>query len=127
MLDEKMNELFTYLKANFDIIIIDSAPMGLVSDAKVLSRFADAIVFVVRQRYTPKKQLEFINEVYVKKTFSNLSLLVNDVKLSGANAYYRYGYSYGYGNGYGNTMAYNYSYSENENQNWFHRLLQYFR
>ncbi|HLL42572.1 MAG TPA: polysaccharide biosynthesis tyrosine autokinase, partial [Segetibacter sp.] len=96
MLDEKMSELFTYLKANFDIIIIDSAPMGLVSDAKVLSRFADAIVFVVRQRYTPKKQLEFINELYVKKTFSHLSLLVNDVKLNGADAYYRYGYSYGY-------------------------------
>ena len=125
MLDEKMNELFSYLKTNFDIIIIDSAPMGLVSDAKVLSRFADAIVFIVRQRYTPKKQLEFINELYVKKTFSNLSLLVNDVKLNGVNSYYRYGYSYGYG--YGNTVAYNYSYSENEKQSWLQRLLQYFR
>ncbi|MEJ7676478.1 MAG: hypothetical protein WKG06_01070 [Segetibacter sp.] len=85
--------------------------MGLVSDAKVLSRFADAIIFIVRQRYTPKKQLEFINELFVKKTFSNLSLLVNDVKLNGAKSYYGYGYSYGYGYGYGSKMTYNYSYS----------------
>ncbi len=124
MLDKKMDELFSYLKSNFDIIIIDSAPMGLVSDAKVLSRFADAIIFVVRQRYTPKKQLEFINELYVKKTFPNLSLLVNDVKLNGANSYYGYGYSYGYG--YGNKMTYNYSYSENDKQSWWRQVLQYF-
>lgn len=122
MLDEKIGELFSYLKANFDIVIIDSAPMGLVSDAKVLSRFADAIVFIVRQRYTPKKQVEFINELYVKKTFSNMSLLVNDVKLNGANSYY----SYGYGYGYGSDMSYNYSYSENDKQSWLRRMLQYF-
>ncbi len=122
MLDEKIGELFTYLKSNFDIIIIDSAPLGLVSDAKVLSRFADSIVFIVRQRYTPKKQLEFINELYVKKTFTNLCLLVNDVKLNGANSYY----SYGYGHGYSNSMSYNYSYSENDKQPWWKRLYQYF-
>lgn len=127
MLDEKLGELFSYLKANFDIIIIDSAPMGLVSDAKVLSRFADAIIFLVRQRFTPKKQLEFINELYVKNTFSHLTLFVNDVKLTGANSYYRYGYTYGYGYGYSNNMAYNYSYSENKKQNWWQRLVQYFR
>jgi len=122
LLDEKISELFSYLKANFDIIIIDSAPLGLVSDAKVLSRFADAVIFIVRQRYTPKKQLEFINELYVKKTFSNLSLLVNDVKLNGVNSYYSYGYSYGYGN----SMSYNYAYSENDKQSWWRRLLHYF-
>lgn len=127
MLDEKLGELFSYLKENFDIIIIDSAPMGLVSDAKVLSRFADAVIFLVRQRFTPKKQLEFINELYVKNTFSHLSLFVNDVKLTGANSYYRYGYTYGYGYGYSNNMAYNYSYSENDKQNWWQRLVQYFR
>jgi len=122
MLDEKIGELFTYLKSNFDVIIIDSAPLGLVSDAKVLSSYADAMVFIVRQRYTPKKQLDFINDLYVKKTFTNLCLLVNDVKLKGANSYY----SYGYGHGYSNSMSYNYSYSENDKLPWWKRLYQYF-
>jgi len=124
MLDEKIGELFGYLKANFDIIIIDSAPLGLVSDAKVLSRFADVILFVVRQRYTPRKQLDFINDLYVKKALPNLSLLVNDVKMNGINSYYGYGNSYGYG--YGNSMSYSYSYGENTIQPWWKRLFQYF-
>lgn len=121
--DEKIGELFTYLKANFDIIIIDTAPIGLVSDAKVLSRYADVTMFIIRQRYTPKKQLELINESYLKGGFSNLSILVNDVKLKGVNAYYSYGYTYGYGS----NMSYNYSYSENDSQSWWRRLLQYFK
>ena len=123
ILDEKIADLFTYLKANFDIIIVDSAPLGLVSDAKVLSRFADSVVFIVRQRYTPKKQLEFINELYIKKTIPNLCLLINDVKLTGINSYYTAGYGYGYGS----NMAYNYSYSENDTQTWWQRLRQYFK
>lgn len=124
ILDDKMAELFNYLKASFDMIIIDSPPVGLVSDSKVLGRFADAVVFVVRQRYTPKKQLEFVNDLYVKKTFSNMSLLVNDIKLVGRNSYYSYGNKYGYG--YGNSMSYNYSYGNEDAQPWYRRLLRFF-
>jgi signal-transduction protein with cAMP-binding, CBS, and nucleotidyltransferase domain len=87
--------LFNYLKENFDVIIIDSAPVGLVSDAKVLSKFADSTVFIVRQRYTPKKRLENINEIYTTQSFANVSLLVNDVKMAGVNAYYGHGYGFG--------------------------------
>src|SRR5205085_2057048 len=97
LLDEKIEQLFNYLKSVFDIIIIDSAPVGLVSDAKVLSKYADSTVFVVRQRYTPKKMLENLDEVYVGKAFPNLNLLVNDVKMGGSGSYYGYGYSSGYG------------------------------
>ncbi len=49
-MDTKMDELFTYLRANFDVIIIDSAPVGLVSDSKILAKYADATLYVVRQR-----------------------------------------------------------------------------
>ena len=106
LLDEKISDLFNFLKKNFDIIIIDSAPVGLVSDAKVLSKYADSTVFVVRQRYTPRKRLENIHEVYVGKAFPNVNLLVNDVKMSGANSYYGYGYGYNY------NLSYNYGYAE---------------
>ncbi|MDB5248376.1 MAG: polysaccharide biosynthesis tyrosine autokinase [Segetibacter sp.] len=131
LLDEKIEILFNYLKETFDFIIIDSAPLGLVSDAKVLSRYADCTVYVVRQRYTPKKQIDYINDLYVRKTFSNIGLLINDVKLTGANSYYGYGYGgYGYGYGYGYGFNYNmpYGYTENENKpNVFKKLLGFFR
>jgi capsular exopolysaccharide synthesis family protein len=126
LLDEKIEEMFTYLKSKFDIIIIDSAPVGLVSDAKVLSRFADSTVFIVRQRYTPKKRLENIDEIYASKTFSNVSLLVNDVKVGGANSYYGYGYG-GYGYGYSYSMAYNYGYGEDDKKSGLKRLSGFFK
>ena len=104
LLDEKIDRLFDYLKANFDFIVIDSAPLGLVSDAKILAKHTDATLYVVRQRITAKKQLIAVNELYVNNVFPNLGLIVNDVKSSGTNSYYGYGgnymsnYKYSYGN-----------------------------
>jgi capsular exopolysaccharide synthesis family protein len=112
IMDSKMDELFTYLRANFDIIVIDSAPIGLVSDSKILARFADATLYVVRQRYTVKKQMALVDELYTKKILPNMGIIVNDVKIGGANSYYGYGYGYGYGYSYN----YNYSYSYGEQQ-----------
>ncbi|MGI8633765.1 MAG: GumC family protein, partial [Segetibacter sp.] len=127
LMDEKIDELFTYLRANFDIIIIDSAPIALVSDAKVLSRLADTTVFVVRQRYTPRKQLESINDIYVGKAFPNVKLLVNDVKMSGLNSYYGYAYGYGYGYGYGQNLSYDYGYSETDKKRtWWQKFTNLF-
>ncbi len=127
LMDEKIDELFTYLRANFDIIIIDSAPIALVSDAKVLSRLADTTVFVVRQRYTPRKQLENINDIYVGKAFPHVNLLVNDVKMSGLNSYYGYAYGYGYGYGYGQNLSYDYGYSETDKKKtWWQKFTNLF-
>lgn len=112
IMDSKMDELFTYLRANFDIIIIDSAPVGLVSDSKILSRFVDATLYVVRQRYTVKKQVGYIHDLYENKALPNMGLIINDVKAGGNNAYY--GYGYGYGFGYGYNYHYSYGYGETE-------------
>lgn len=100
LMNRRMDQLMEHLIQHFDFIIMDTAPVGLVSDAKILSRFADATVYVLRQRYTAKKQLSVVNELYQSKVLPNMSLLVNDVKVGGANAYYGYGYTYGYGSNY---------------------------
>jgi tyrosine-protein kinase Etk/Wzc len=103
LMDEKIDALFEFLKANFDFIIIDSAPIGLVVDAKLLAKHADGTLYVIRQRKTQKKQLHQIDELYEEGVFTNLSLLVNDVKNSGLDSYYSYGgnymstYKYSYG------------------------------
>jgi capsular exopolysaccharide synthesis family protein len=104
LLNPKINELFSWLKNEFDAIVIDTAPVGLVSDAMTLSNFADSTLYIVRQRYTYKRQLQFVNDVYIQKKLPKVGLVINDVIAEGAKSYYGYGggkYGYGYGYGYG--------------------------
>jgi tyrosine-protein kinase Etk/Wzc len=103
LMDEKIEMLFKYLKENFDCIVIDSPPLGLVADTKLLAKYVDASLYIVRQRVTSKKLLVQVEELYKNEVLPNLSILVNDVKVNGADSYYGYGdnymstYKYGYG------------------------------
>jgi len=104
LLEPRMDELFAYLKSNFDVVVIDTAPVGMVSDGITLGKYADCTVYMVRQNYSFKKQLVLINDYYEQKRLPHLSLLLNDVKSQGGYGSYgygRYGYRYGYGNSYG--------------------------
>lgn len=102
LLMEKTESLFAYLRSEFDYVIIDSAPIGLVTDAQLLSRYADASLYVVRLGYTFKNQLLFCKDLYMQRKLLNMGLVVNDVK-AGSGYGYGYGYSYSYGDGYGYT------------------------
>lgn len=102
LLSPKVEELFTWLRNNFDVVIVDSAPVGMVSDAMTLSKFADCTLYLVRQRHTFKKQVALIDEFYVSNKLPKISIVINDVKLKPGYGYYGYGrYGYGYGYGYG--------------------------
>lgn len=115
LLDPRIKELFDYVRSNFDIVIVDTAPVGLVSDAVILSSYADCTLFIIRQRYTFRKQIGLINEMYLNKKMPKISLLINDIKsTSGYGGYYGYG-GYGYGGyGYGYGYGYGQSYFEKE-------------
>ncbi|HWK05476.1 MAG TPA: polysaccharide biosynthesis tyrosine autokinase [Puia sp.] len=104
LLDTRLDELMEEVKANFEVVIMDTAPVGLVSDAISLSRFADCTLYVIRQGYTFRKQLRFINELYIAKKLPSLSILLNDVQ-AGSSYYGGYGY-YGGGYGYGASSGY---------------------
>ena len=89
----KMKELIIALKKSFDYVIIDTPPIGIVSDSIVLTEFSDLNIFLVRQNFTKKRLLENINDFYVSKKIKNLCILLNEIK--GPDPYgYRYGYSY---------------------------------
>lgn len=116
IMDPRMGEFISYLKTVFDLIIIDSAPVGLVSDSKIIAQLADATIYIVRQRFTVKKQLPFINELYTQSLLPSIGILVNDVKIGGINSYYGYGYGYGYGYSY--NYSYNYRYGSDRITIW---------
>lgn len=103
LLDERVSKLFAWLKENFDVVIIDTAPVGMVSDAMTLGKFADSTLYIVRQGYTYKKQIGLIDEFYKGSRLPRISIVINDVKLRPGYGYYgygRYGYGYGYSGGY---------------------------
>jgi tyrosine-protein kinase Etk/Wzc len=107
ILGERMQTLFSGLKGVFDVIVIDTAPVGLVGDAMLLGKFADATLFVVRHNYTFKKQLVMVDEIYRNKKLPRMSLVLNDIDIqAGYGGYYGYG-GYGYsGYGYGQGSDY---------------------
>lgn len=109
IISPRMEALFTYLKSNYDYVVIDSAPVGLVSDSFALSKYADAVMYIVRQRYTFKKQLEFVNDLHREGKLTNMAIIVNDVNLAGRYGYYGYGYGYGYGYMYQYGLGYGYN------------------
>ncbi|TVZ53379.1 exopolysaccharide transport family protein [Dokdonia sp. Hel_I_53] len=107
-----MEEFVAELKEQYDYIIFDTPPLGLVSDAFELMPYADASLYIVRQGYTKKDMLRLVNDKYEKGEIKNISFVLNYFQ---QKKKYGYGYSYGYG-------AYNNGYHEEEKSGIFHRL-----
>ncbi|HZI54081.1 MAG TPA: polysaccharide biosynthesis tyrosine autokinase [Chitinophagaceae bacterium] len=105
LLDQRVAQLFETMRRDYDAVIIDTAPVGMVSDAMTLGKFADCTIYLVRQGHTYKKQIGLIDDLYNSKKLPAVSIVVNDVKLKAGYGYYGYG-RYGYGYGYGHSGYY---------------------
>lgn len=102
LLDQRVEDMFVWLRNNFDVVLVDTAPVGMVSDAMTLGKFADCTLYLVRQGHTFKKQVALIDEFYQENKLPKVSIIINDVKMKPGYGYYGYGrYGYGYGYGYG--------------------------
>jgi capsular exopolysaccharide synthesis family protein len=106
LLKPLMAQLLAELKKEFDFIIMDTPPLALVTDAFVLSTYADHTLFVIRQDYTPKSALQSLDELYNIGKFKSVSILFNDLRKTGMGYGYGYGYAYGYGYNYGYGYGY---------------------
>jgi len=93
----RIGQLLRELKEEFDYIIMDAPPIGLVTDAQILAVYADATMFIVRHNYTAKNLIKAIDNLYQGKKFRNLNIVLNSIDLQ---ARYGYGYGYGYGGYY---------------------------
>jgi len=94
----KMQQLITDLKEQFEYIILDTPPIALVTDALLLSKFTDINLYVIRQNYSNKSVLDFINEITEKHKL-NINIIINDINISGYYSY-KYNYNYKYGGSY---------------------------
>lgn len=80
MMNDRMTTLFKELNDKFDYIVMDSPPVGLVSDALILEKYADITLYVIRHSYTPKESLKQIDDLYKNGRFKNLGIIINGVK-----------------------------------------------
>ena len=101
------------LKQNFDYVILDTAPVGMVTDTLLIGRTADLSVYVCRADYTRKAEFTLINELAENNKLPNLCVVINGLDLQKK----KYGYYYGYGKygkyyGYGKRYGYGYGYGE---------------
>lgn len=92
LMKEAMEVVMDVLKSSYDYIVIDTAPLGLVSDAKALIKFSNCNLFLIRQNYTVKETVKHIDEIYEQKIIKNMYVLFNDVKVGSNYGYYNYGY-----------------------------------
>ena len=95
----KINAIVDYLDSNFDMVLIDTSPAVLVTDAYILSGLCDATLYVIRHDYTPKMLVKRIDENNQINPINNAAIVFNGVKTRGVfKNNYGYGYDYVYGN-----------------------------
>jgi len=97
-----MKTLKAYLDANYDMVVVDTPPFGIVADAQILAEWADVSLIVTRFQQTVREQVQEINEWNNRGLFKSMAIVFNGVKNSGY-----FGYKYGY---YYYKRKYGYSY-----------------
>ena len=93
LIHPRAQQLMDELSQRYDYILMDAPPVGVVTDAQLLSRYADCCLYLVRQGFTYKEQLRIPNELVSTSKIEQVQLIVNDIKATGG--YYNYGYGYG--------------------------------
>ncbi|OOG64597.1 tyrosine-protein kinase [Flavobacterium sp. A45] len=92
LLSQKVDTLFKTIKAQYDYIIVDTAPISLVTDTLLIAKHADCFLFVIRANFLEKRMLHIANNLYLEQKLPNMCLLLNDTDSTKG-----YGYGYGYG------------------------------
>ena len=113
--DERLILLMEELKDKYDVIILDTAPIGYVTDLFLLHDFVDSNLFIIRHNQTNKMALQVALEEMKNHQLHGVGLIVNDIKIGKKSYSFDKGYGFGYGIGYG--YKYGYGYGENGKSN----------
>lgn len=111
---QALDDAIQQLKQHFDYVILDTAPIGMVTDTQLIARVADLSVYVCRSNYTAKSEFKLVNELQKDGKLPHLCVLINGIDMNkretgsyygygkyGKYGHYGYGKKYGYGYGYG--------------------------
>lgn len=90
---KSLDDIFAELRKHYDYILVDTAPVGLVTDTIEIGRICDATVFVCRADFTPKESIVMINSLHNQKKLPKINIVINGIDMSKK----KYGYYYGYG------------------------------
>lgn len=96
LLGHQLDELITKLKERYEYILIDTAPYGMIADARIISRVTDLNVYIIREGRMDRRQLPDVEKLYTEGKLPHMAVLLNDT----CYKYAGYGYNYGYGYGY---------------------------
>jgi capsular exopolysaccharide synthesis family protein len=110
LMDDKITQMFEQLKFTYDYIIVDTAPVSLVTDTILVATNADSFVYVVRANYLDRRMLRVPEMFFHEKKLPNMAIVLNDTKLTNK------GYGYGYGYGYGQDVT--------NKKSWFQKLFK---
>ena len=108
-----MGLLIEELKKSYDVIIIDSAPLMLVSDTSPILTLFDLVLYVSRAQFTDKNVFAFIKDLQKRKNIPPLAMVLNGI-IAGPASYYKYGYAYRYSYKYKYNYGYGYGYGEDK-------------
>ena len=107
---DTLEKAIEQLKSRYDYVLLDTAPIGMVTDTAIISRVADMCVYVCRADVTPKAAFCYINVLRDEHKFDKLAVVINGIDLSKRKNTYGYGYGKKYGYGYGKHYGYGYGY-----------------
>jgi tyrosine-protein kinase Etk/Wzc len=96
LVNGKLEILFKYLDEKFDTLVIDTAPLKVLTDGLVIAPFCNLVINVIRHNHTPKSHVEMLNNDMAAYNIENVAIIFNGVKNRGLGKY-----SYGFGHGYG--------------------------
>ena len=107
-----LDQAIAQLKERYDYVILDTAPIGMVTDTAIIGRVADMCVYVCRADVTPKAGFNYINVLQKERKFPKLATVINGLDMTKRknNYGYCYGRKYGYGKGYGYGYGYGYGF-----------------
>ena len=112
VLSKYLQQLFEEASKEYDYVIVDTPPVGLITDALLMMRYVDATLFVVNTRFASKDHVNNALEVLHTNGAKNLGFILNGVRIKKSKYYYNtnYGYGYRYAYGYGSGYGYGYGY-----------------
>lgn len=126
MISPRMDEILAEAKQKYDIVVIDTPPVGLVTDGIAAIKMADYPIYIFRADYSKKHFVQNVDRLINENGITKLAVILNsvDIERNKYGTYYGYGYGYGYGYAYGGGYGYNNGYYDGtpDRSSWWQRM-----